>query len=75
MKKSIFKIILLPLCLFLFSTQCEDDIPPRNQENDQQELALLKTEIENLASASVCGDTFECKFIDFGSKPCGGSWG
>lgn len=74
MKKSIFKIILVPLCLFLFSTQCEDDGPPRNQDNDQQELVLLKTEIENLANTSVCGDTFECKYIGLGTKPCGGPW-
>ena len=74
MKKSILKIILVPLCLFLFSTQCEDDIPLRTQETEQLELAALKTDIENLASTSICGDTFECKFIAFGSKPCGGSW-
>jgi len=74
MKKSISKFILVPLCLLLFSTQCEDDIPLLTQENEQQELAALKAEIENLASTSVCGDTFECKFIAFGSKPCGGPW-
>ena len=59
----------------LFSTQCEDDIPPFTQETEQQELAALKTEIENLANTSFCGDAFECKFIAFGSKPCGGPWG
>jgi len=74
MKNPIFKIILVPLSLFLFSTQCEDDVLPRNQENDQQELALLKTEIEDLANTSVCGDTFECKYIGLGTKPCGGPW-
>jgi len=75
MKKSISKLILVPLCLLLFSTQCEDDIPLLTQENEQQKLAALKAEIENLASTSICGDTFECKFIAFGSKPCGGPWG
>jgi hypothetical protein len=74
MKESILKIILVSLCLFLLSTQCEDDIPPDTQENEQQELAALKAEIENLASISICSDTFECKFIGFGSKPCGGYW-
>lgn len=74
MKESILKIILIYLCLFLLSTQCEDDIPPDTQENEQQELAALKAEIENLASVSICSDTFECKFIGFGSKPCGGYW-
>ena len=75
MKKSISKFILVPLFLLLFSTQCEDDIPPFTQETEQQELATLKTEIENLANTSFCGDAFECKFIAFGSKPCGGPWG
>ena len=74
MKESILKIILIYLCLFLLSTQCEDDIPPDTQENEQQELAALKAEIENLASISICSDTFECKFIGFGSKPCGRYW-
>jgi hypothetical protein len=74
MKESILKIILVSLCLLLLSTQCEDDIPPDTQENEQQELAALKAEIENLASVSICSDTFECEFIGFGSKPCGGYW-
>ena len=74
MKKLLSKVVLLPLCLFLFSTQCEDDIPPVTQETEEQELALLKNEIEDLANASVCDDAFECKFIAFGSKPCGGPW-
>lgn len=75
MKKLISKFILVLLFLLLFSTQCEDDIPPFTQETEQQELAALKTEIENLANTSFCGDAFECKFIAFGSKPCGGPWG
>ncbi|MDG1730106.1 MAG: hypothetical protein P8K68_00050 [Algibacter sp.] len=75
MKSSLSKFILIPVCLLLFSTQCEEDIPPITQENEQQELSVLKAEIENLARASICGDTFECKFIAFGSKPCGGPWG
>ena len=74
MKKLLPKFILVPLCLFLFSTQCDDDIAPLTQEDDEQELALLKAEIEDLANTSVCGDTFECKFIALGSKPCGGPW-
>lgn len=72
MKKPIFKILLVPICLLLFSTQCEEDIVPLTIDDEQQELTILKTEIENLASASICGDTFECKFIGLGSKPCGG---
>ncbi|MFD2724888.1 hypothetical protein [Hyunsoonleella rubra] len=74
MKPSIFKYLLAPLCLLLLSTQCEDDVTPLTQEDEIQELATLKAEIEDLAGTSVCGDTFDCKFIAFGSKPCGGPW-
>ena len=74
MRKSISKFILAPLFLLLFSAQCEDDIPPFSQETEQQELAAIKAEIENLASTSIFGVTFECKYIAFGSKPCGGPW-
>ncbi|WP_346881974.1 hypothetical protein [uncultured Algibacter sp.] len=74
MKTSFLKFIFVPLCLLLFSTQCEDDNPPLTQEDENQELILLSTEIEDLANTSVCNDTFQCKFIAFGSKPCGGPW-
>ena len=74
MKKSISKFIIVPLYLLFFSTQCEEDIRPLTQEDEEQELAALKIEIENFANTSVCDGNFECKFIAFGSKPCGGSW-
>ncbi|MFS4483635.1 hypothetical protein ACKGJY_11495 [Hyunsoonleella sp. 2307UL5-6] len=74
MKKSVFKLCIAPLCLLLCSTQCEDDIPSINQDTQAQELTILKTDIETIAGASICNTTFECKFIAFGSKPCGGPW-
>ena len=37
-------------------------------------MIALKIEIESLANASVCNESTECKFIAFGSKPCGGPW-
>ena len=39
-------------------------------------VALLdfKQTIEELASSSVCNETTACKYIAFGSKPCGGPW-
>jgi len=74
MKKSIFKFILLPLCFVLFSTQCEEDIIPLTQEQEAQELSLLKQSIEDLASQSICNGSTACNYIAFGSKPCGGPW-
>lgn len=70
MKK--FKFILIPLLLLLFSTQCEEDIINPTYEEDQKELQILKAEIEDLANKSICGETYQCKFIAFGSKACGG---
>ena len=75
MKKYLSILSCLSLCLTLFSTQCEEDIPIINQESEQQDLEALKTEIENLANTSICDDGFECQFIAFGSKPCGGPAG
>ncbi|WP_298237108.1 hypothetical protein [uncultured Algibacter sp.] len=75
MKKSVFNYFLVPFFfLLLVSTQCDDDIDLPTQEVEHQELTMLKTEIENLASSSVCNETSECKFSAFGSKPCGGPW-
>ena len=72
MKKYMSILVSLSLCLTLFSTQCDVNDIPGSQEDEQQELAILKAEIENLASTSVCGNTFECNYIALGSKPCGG---
>lgn len=67
------KLILVSLCLLFFSTQCDEDTGLTKEDKEQQ-LAALKTKIEGLASTSSCGDDFECEFIAFGSKPCGGPW-
>ena len=63
------------LCLSLMATQCDEDKESFTQVDDQNELLILKTEIETLANSSVCNESTECKYIDFGSKPCGGPRG
>ncbi|MEP3837297.1 MAG: hypothetical protein ABJM36_06595 [Algibacter sp.] len=73
MKKPFSIRVLVMFCLLLFSAQCDEDMG-LSQEDEQEQLAALKTEIEDLASTSTCGDGFECKFTAFGSKPCGGPW-
>jgi hypothetical protein len=55
------------------ATQCEDELVS-NQDQESQELLDLKQTIEDLASTSVCKENTECKYIAFGSKPCGGPW-
>ena len=71
MKKTL--IFLFTLCLSLVAFQCEDNIDSTFEE-DQQELIGLKQNIEDLVSTSVCNENTECKFMAFGSKPCGGPW-
>ncbi|SFC94690.1 hypothetical protein [Algibacter pectinivorans] len=73
MKKPFSTFVLVTFCLLLLSTQCDDDTG-LSQEDEAQELAFLKLEIEDLASTSVCGNGFECTYIALGSKPCGGPW-
>jgi len=68
------KISLLLLgCLVLMAFKCEDDTN-LNKEQEQEELAQLKHLIEDLTSESICNQSTECKYIAFGSKPCGGPW-
>lgn len=54
--------------------QCDDDDTSYNCQDNVLYLAELKSTIESMANASVCNDDFECRFIAFGSKPCGGPW-
>lgn len=70
--KKIF-IISIALSLLLVTLRCGSQSESTIEE-DQQELTTLKQTIEALAASSVCNNTYECKFIAMGSKPCGGPW-
>lgn len=54
--------------------QCEDDETPLTQEEERMELDIDKQAIIDFAATSVCNASTECKYIGFGSKPCGGPW-
>lgn len=71
MKKPYF--LLFTACLIFMAFQCEDDSNP-TMEYEQSALIASKKIIEDLAAASVCNESTECKLIAFGSKPCGGPW-
>ncbi|KAA5827334.1 hypothetical protein FPF71_00370 [Algibacter amylolyticus] len=73
MKKPFSILVLVTFCLLLFSTQCNEDTG-LSQIDEELQLKDLKSEIEDLANTSTCGDGFECTYIAFGSKPCGGPW-
>jgi hypothetical protein len=71
MKKPYF--LLFVICLLFMAFQCEDDFN-LTMEDEQKTLMTNKKIIEDLAATSVCNENTECKFIAFGSKPCGGPW-
>lgn len=73
MKKTLSKLFLFLLFTSLMATQCEEELVS-NQDEEYQDLVDLKHTIEELASSSVCNENTTCKYIAFGSKPCGGPW-
>ena len=72
--KKYFLPFMFMLCLLSLAFKCDNDDTVATQEGDRAQLNSLKSEIENLANASVCSDANTCKFIGLGSKPCGGPW-
>lgn len=69
------KLLALTLILCLLFIAClPDDGDVSNYDKDIERLISLKIEIEALAATSVCNDDSDCKYIAFGSKPCGGPW-
>ena len=74
MKKTFALLSLMSLFMMLTAMQCDKDDLESSCEAQSANLIQLKSDIESMANASVCGDTFECRYIAFGSKPCGGPW-
>ncbi len=71
-RNQFFSPFLAVICLSFLAFQCDDDM---TQEDDNARLEVLRLEIENLAKTSICNEATECKYIGFGSKPCGGPLG
>lgn len=74
MKRILNYLWILPIICTLLTACKLDDDASSSYNNDLQVLLNLKSDIETLASSSVCNDASECRFISFGSKPCGGPW-
>lgn len=75
MRKSILFPGLLLFSMLFMAFQCEENNDTDTMEQDRLELSQLKTEIDVLIDSSICGDTYHCEFIAFGSKACGGPQG
>ena len=73
MKKSFSLLSLFSVCLLLMAFQCDEEEPESCQDR-LDHLLISKAEITDLANTSVCNENFECRYIAFGSKPCGGPW-
>ena len=75
MKKSTVILCLCSLFIVLTAFQCDDDdMVSFSCDDTISQLNQMKTDIEVLVDQSICGDAFECRYIAFGSKPCGGPW-
>ncbi len=74
MRKTIFTLGFASLFLLLTAMQCDKDEITTSCEDTEMELQAFKSNIEALANTSICSEEFECRYIAFGSKPCGGPW-
>ncbi|MCK7589612.1 hypothetical protein M0G43_03390 [Subsaxibacter sp. CAU 1640] len=74
MKRTTLILGFASLFILLTAMKCDKDDTADYCENTKLELLEFKTSIESLANTSVCGGGFECRYISFGSKPCGGPW-
>lgn len=74
MKKTISILCFMSLFMLITATQCDDDDYIYDCESSSLYLTELKSTIESMAEASICSEEFECRYIAFGSKPCGGPW-
>lgn len=70
----ILKLGVLVLLLTTFQCNNDDSISLTCEERVTQ-LDKMKVAIETLANTSVCNENFECRYMAYGSKPCGGPWG
>ena len=74
MKKTLALFGFMSLFMLMTAMQCDKDDLENSCEDRSAYLLLLKNDIETLAGTSECGADFECRYVAFGSKPCGGPW-
>ncbi len=74
MKKTIVTLGFMSLFMLVTAMTCDEEEISTPCENTKLELLEFKTTITAMASTSICSEEFECRFIAFGSKACGGPW-
>ena len=70
----LFKILFAILLFGLVLSCSKSNSDENNKEKEGSYIFQLKNEIEKMAAASLCNEKAECKYVAFGSKPCGGPW-
>jgi hypothetical protein len=63
---AIFAVIIIA-----FVIQCGDSF---EEKHDKAVLEALREDILNMIGLPECAGDGDCRYIAFGSKPCGGPW-
>ncbi|HLV14489.1 MAG TPA: hypothetical protein VKY41_04865 [Xanthomarina sp.] len=75
MKLSFITSLIVSQLVFLSISNCSNADDKQNTCTEKQALLNEKrARIRSFAEASICNETYECRFIAFGNKPCGGPW-
>lgn len=74
MKTYQYQIFLYLAILIIFSfTGCEVKDFNITIEEDQQEMSILKKEIDKMSNQFSCNNAIDWKFVAIGTKSCGGA--
>lgn len=74
MKTYQYQIFLCLATLLIFSfIGCEVKDFYNTREQDQEEMSILKKEIDKMANQFSCDNAAEWKFVSIGTKSCGGA--
>ncbi len=74
MKSPFLISLFVSQLIFIASFGCSNDDDSLSCEERETILNEQRNYIRALAEASICSEDFECRYIAFGNKPCGGPW-
>ncbi|TYA52301.1 hypothetical protein [Formosa maritima] len=74
MKISFIISLFISQLIFLAAFSCTDDDEPMSCEEREAYINEQRDLIRAFAETSICSEDFECRYIAFGNKPCGGPW-
>jgi uncharacterized protein YceK len=64
--------LLASLIVVLFLSGCKSSVT--SEAEDKEKLHQMRTSILQLIGEPTCTSVGQCRYIPFGSKPCGGPW-